>query len=74
MSCSLNSLKGGYIGNYIGDCYRGIKGDTRSLDYGSYRGHPANLDHTNPTLESYDGFTGVLLGVGARVSCCNIVT
>ena len=36
MSCSLNSLKGGYIGDYIGDYYRGIKGDTRSLDNGSY--------------------------------------
>ena len=35
MSHSLNSLKGGYIGDY----YSGegiIKGDTRSLDYGSY--------------------------------------
>ena len=39
MSCSLNSLKGGYIGKYIvGDYYRGvIKRDTRSLDYGSFR-------------------------------------
>ena len=34
---SLNSLKGGYIGDYVEDYYRGvIKGDTRSLDYGSY--------------------------------------
>ena len=36
MSYSLNSLKGGYIGEYI---YRGLgvtKGDTRSLDYSSY--------------------------------------
>ena len=32
MSHSLNSLKGGYIGDYIGV----IKGDTRSLDNGSY--------------------------------------
>ena len=31
MSYSLNSLKGGYIGDYIGV----IKGDTRSLDYSS---------------------------------------
>ena len=23
VSCSLNSLKGGYIGDYIGDYYRG---------------------------------------------------
>ena len=36
MSHSLNSLKGGYIGGYIGDYYRGIKGDTRSLDNGTY--------------------------------------
>ena len=34
--CSLNSLKGGYIGDYLGDCYRFIKGDTRSLDYRSH--------------------------------------
>ena len=33
MSCSLNSLNGGYTGDYIGD----IKGDPRSLDYSSYR-------------------------------------
>ena len=32
MSNGLNSLKGGYIGDYIGV----IKGDTRSLDNGSY--------------------------------------
>ena len=31
MSFRLDSLKGGYIGDYIG-----IKGDTRSLDYSSY--------------------------------------
>ena len=37
MSYSLNSLKGDYIGEYIGDYYIGvIKGDTRSLDYSSY--------------------------------------
>ena len=36
MSYSLNSLKGDYIGDYIWDYYRVIKGDTRSLDYGSY--------------------------------------
>ena len=36
MSYSLNSLKGGYIRDYIGDYYRDIKGDTRSLDYRSY--------------------------------------
>ena len=26
------------MGDYIGDYYRVIKGDTRSLDYSSYRG------------------------------------
>ena len=49
VSCSLNSLQGGYIGAYIGDYYRkdgflggfirdycrGCKGDTRSLDNSS---------------------------------------
>ena len=33
MSHSLNSLKGGYIGDYIGTTMGVIKGDTRSLDY-----------------------------------------
>ena len=28
--------KRGYIGDYIGDYYRGIKGDTRRLDYSSF--------------------------------------
>ena len=36
MSCNLNSLKGGYIRDYIGDYYRVIKGDTRSLDSSSH--------------------------------------
>ena len=36
MSYSLNSLKGGYIGDYTWDYYKVIKGDTRSLDYSSY--------------------------------------
>ena len=34
MNGSLNSLKGGYVGCYIGGI---IIGDTRSLDYGSHR-------------------------------------
>ena len=33
MSQSLNSVKGGYIGDSIGDY---IRGDARSLDYGSH--------------------------------------
>ena len=37
MSHNLNSLRGGYIGDYIWDYYRGLlKGDTRSLDYSSH--------------------------------------
>ena len=37
MSYSLNSLKVGYIGDYIGTTMGVIKGDTRSLDSGSIR-------------------------------------
>ena len=36
MSHSLNSLKEGYIGDYLGTTIGLIKGDTRSLDYSSY--------------------------------------
>ena len=36
MSYSLNSLKGGFIGDYRGNIIGAIKGDTRSLDYSSY--------------------------------------
>ena len=36
MSYSLNSLKGGYIGDYVGTTIGVIKGDTRSLGYSSY--------------------------------------
>ena len=36
MSHSLNSFKGGYIGDYIEDYIGAIKGDTRSLDYRSH--------------------------------------
>ena len=39
MSHSLNSLKGGYIGDYIGGLLKGFLGDTRSLDYGLYMGY-----------------------------------
>ena len=42
MGYSLNSLNRGYIGEYIGDYYGVIKGDTRSLDYGSH-GHESRL-------------------------------
>ena len=36
ISYSLNSLKGGYMGDYIGDFFMGVKGHTRSLDYSLY--------------------------------------
>ena len=36
MSCSLNSLKGDYIGIILGSTIGDIKGDTRSVDSSSY--------------------------------------
>ena len=36
MSSSQNSLKGGYIGDFIGTIIGLTKGDTRSLDKSSY--------------------------------------
>ena len=33
MGFSLNSLKEGYMGDYLGDHYRVIQGGSRSLDY-----------------------------------------
>ena len=49
LSYSLNSLKGGYIGDYIGDYYRVIKGDTRSLDNGSAdNSHQPQTPETRP--------------------------
>ena len=36
---SLNSLEGGYTGDYIGSTIGDIKGDARSLDYGSHGLH-----------------------------------
>ena len=38
VSYSPNSLKGGYIGEIYGTIIGVIKGDTRSLDYGSCQG------------------------------------
>ena len=43
VSYSLNSLKGVYIGDYIGTTIGVIKGDTRSLDYSSCRDRYSNL-------------------------------
>ena len=39
MSCSRNFLNGGCIGGYIGSVIGPITGDTRNLDYSSYRGY-----------------------------------
>ena len=36
MSHNLNSLKRGYIGDYVRGYLRVNKGDARSVDYGSY--------------------------------------
>ena len=49
MSHSLNSLKGGYIGDYIGATTGLIKGDTRSLDNGSCGGEPKSSAPYGPT-------------------------
>ena len=35
MSCNLNSLKRGYIREYVGDYYRDNKGEYKELDYSS---------------------------------------
>ena len=50
MSYSLNSLQRGYTRGYIGTTIGGIKGDTRSLDYGSYAG-----SSSGPSLAEYFG-------------------
>ena len=47
MSYSLNSLKVGYIADYIGDYHRAFKGDTRSLDYSTHMDHSGKLPHLN---------------------------
>ena len=51
MSYSLNSLKGGYIGIKWGSIIGDIKGDTRSLDYGSYNIIPYALRRTSKIRE-----------------------
>ena len=45
MSGSLNSLKGGYIEDYIGTTMGVIEGDTRSLDHSSYGSVPKFVLH-----------------------------
>ena len=49
-------LKGGYIGDYIGTIVGVIKGDTRSLDYGSYGGFTEGL------MASHGQFTNFQVG------------
>ena len=51
MSHSLNSLKGGFIGDSLGGYYRHYKGDTRSLDYTSNNDMPQKL---RGSLQSYE--------------------
>ena len=48
---SLNPLKGGYIGDCRGEYYRVIKGDTRSLDFGSYTYSRPVLQSVLPTFQ-----------------------
>ena len=48
MSYSLNSLRGGFIGDYIWDSCGVIKGDTRSLDCSSYRAYIGRLFPYSP--------------------------
>ena len=47
MSHSLNSLKGGYMGIIYGTTIGVIKGDTRSLDNGSYGGEKGCMPRWN---------------------------
>ena len=42
---SLNSLKGGYMGDYMWPTIGDSKGDTRSLDNGSCKGVPNDSAH-----------------------------
>ena len=44
MFYSLNSLKGAYKGDSIGDYYRGYEGDTTSLDSRSHILNPKSLN------------------------------
>ena len=67
MSYSLNSLKGGCIGDYIGTTIGVIKGDTRSLDNGTY------LDpfHTIP-LGGLVGLLSGVLGLGQELQSAGL--
>ena len=54
MSYSLNSLRGGHIGDYIGTTIGVIKGDTRSLGSSSYTVGAEGLMPT-PSRQREDG-------------------
>ena len=45
MSCSITSLKGDHVGDYLGAMIGVTKGDTRSLAYGS---HLKSLESPKP--------------------------
>ena len=64
MSSNLNSLKEGYIGNYIGDYYRDIKGNTSSLDNGSNRG--GTLQGVRGACRFFGGWRLVFGGSGQK--------
>ena len=51
MGYSLSSCKGGHIGEYIQDIIRVPKGDTRSLDNGSYTGYESDTVYTKRSAE-----------------------
>ena len=46
MSYSLNSIKGGYTGDYMGTTIGVVKGDTRSSDYSSNDGGGVQVPNT----------------------------
>ena len=52
MSHSLNPLKGGYVGDYIGV----TKGDTRSLDYSSHSSFVSRDHKRQVPAVSFQGF------------------
>ena len=61
MNYSLNSFKGVFIGDYIGNYYRAYLRDTKSLDYGLYIPwrHPLfrSSDRTGSRPDGGLGFT-----------------
>ena len=74
MSYSLNSLKGGNIGEYTEHLMRTTKGDTRSLDYSSDGDFLASLNVTftqkNPHLRPSTQILGLMFGTYKRQGLC----